>query len=433
MEKLPDNVSENQKEVTDPVPTSERVVAGDERLVAGAEAKADFVETLKPNTEEHQTADITEAKNESDTEAITNVDAGTDVSKKAKQEGANGTAEEQTAEESTDITDVEEESQENSDGAGEGTEPHLDDEGRTMMFEDGLKHDKVGEKNEALKCYLRCLVGLKQDSRFALLPQCLRNIADIYFSRDEYDKAVSFIQAEKLYYESVLIDDSELQKHIEEAMAAGDPTGEKVKDIDIDALRATEYEQLARLCMDEKQPVYYRPQLALEYAGKATKLRQKVYGDGHPIVQQTLDFFATVYAEVGKVQYTESMGKYDPSEKLDLSGEIKPASSSTTEPTSILRKRKSTVEAERSRRVRFDENQVPPEEAEREEKCARFVLLLLFITLLFVLLVLGVYISCSLSPSTGCRNVRRLIYDVVMRLRYWYYHYTTSSQDVQYA
>jgi len=30
------------------------------------------------------------------------------------------------------------------------------------------------------------------------------------------DKAISFIQAEKLYYESVLIDDSELQKHIGE-------------------------------------------------------------------------------------------------------------------------------------------------------------------------------------------------------------------------
>ena len=29
-----------------------------------------------------------------------------------------------------------------------------------------------------------------------------------------------------------------------------------------------------------------------------------MYGDGHLIVQQTLDFFATVYAEVGKVQYT---------------------------------------------------------------------------------------------------------------------------------
>ena len=37
---------------------------------------------------------------------------------------------------------------------------------------------------------------------------------------------------------------------------------------------------------------------------QCTKLRQKVYGDNHPLVQQSLDFFATVYAEVGKVQYT---------------------------------------------------------------------------------------------------------------------------------
>lgn len=37
---------------------------------------------------------------------------------------------------------------------------------------------------------------------------------------------------------------------------------------------------------------------------QCTKLRQKVFGDNHPLVQQSLDFFATVYAEVGKVKYT---------------------------------------------------------------------------------------------------------------------------------
>lgn len=45
------------------------------------------------------------------------------------------------------------------------------------------------------------------------------------------------------------------------------------------------------------------------YYPQATKLRQKVYGDGHPVVQQTLDFFATVYAEVGKVQYTGKVSR----------------------------------------------------------------------------------------------------------------------------
>ena len=56
-------------------------------------------------------------------------------------------------------------------------EPALDDASRNQMFEEGLKLDKEGKKTEALKRYLKCLVGLKENSRFALLPQCLRNVS----------------------------------------------------------------------------------------------------------------------------------------------------------------------------------------------------------------------------------------------------------------
>ncbi|XP_053373175.1 uncharacterized protein LOC123530583 [Mercenaria mercenaria] len=302
-------------------------------------------------------------------------------------------------------------------------EPALDDAGRNQMFEEGLKLDKEGKKLEALKRYLKCLVGLKENSRFALLPQCLRNIGDIYYGRDEFEKAVSFIQAEKLYYESVLIDDSELQKHIDEVTKQG--VGDAA-DTNIDALRASEYEQLAKLCLDEKQP-----QLALEYAGKCTKLRQKVFGDNHPLVQQSLDFFATVYAEVGKVQYTESMSKYAKAGEPDItspavSWETTPADS-PNEPTSILRKRKNT-EGDREKKVRFDESQVPSDEQlEKEEKCARFVLLCFFFALLFVLFILGVYLYCNLQSPSTCRNFGYYFSDKMMQLKYWYYRFSSND------
>ncbi|XP_052768853.1 uncharacterized protein LOC128209062 isoform X3 [Mya arenaria] len=415
------------------VKIEERVVQGDERQVAGAEAREEFSETVKDiddiqtpskactnDTEKNRDVDEKDQPAKSDT--VAGLDKGADGEKA------------DAIESDQNVQDEEDKSQEEEDKDQVNGDPPEDEEQRTKLFQEGLQYDKDGNRTEALKCYLKCLVGLKENSRFALLPQCLRNIGDIYFSRDEYEKAISFIQAEKLYYESVLIDDSELQRHIDEASGQA-----STEEINMDTLRATEYEQLARLCMDEKQP-----QLALEYAGKATKLRQKVFGDGHPVVQQTLDFFATVYAEVGKVQYTESMTKYDPSEKPDLSGETTGSGDSappspTNEPTSILRKRKSTGDDQRTRRVTFDESQIPPDATndrgwtQLKERCARFVLLLLFFTLLLVLLILGVYISCSLTQSTGCRNVRRLIYDAVMRLRYLYYHYTTTAQDVHYA
>ncbi|XP_060595333.1 consortin-like isoform X2 [Ruditapes philippinarum] len=319
--------------------------------------------------------------------------------------------------------DIQAESVEN-EKADLSKEPALDDAGRNQMFEEGLKLDKEGKKVEALKRYLKCLVGLKENSRFALLPQCLRNIGDIYYGRDEFDKAISFIQAEKLYYESVLIDDTELQKHIDEVtkQGAGDTA-----DTNIDALRASEYEQLAKLCLDEKQP-----QLALEYAGKCTKLRQKVYGDNHPLVQQSLDFFATVYAEVGKVQYTESMSKYAKSGEPDItsptvSWETTPAD--TPEPTSILRKRKNT-EGDREKKVRFDESQVPSDaELDREEKCARFVLLCFFFILLFVLFLLGIYLFCRLQSPSTCTNVGYFFSDTVMQIKFWYYKFFSSANS----
>lgn len=291
----------------------------------------------------------------------------------------------------------------------------LAEEDRNKMFERGLALDQEGDKSAALKCYLKCLVGLKRDSKFALLPQCLRNIGDIYYGKNEYDKAISFIQAEKLYYESVLIDDSELQRHIDEVTSSG---GEC--DTNIDLLRATEYEQLAKLCMDEKQP-----QLALEYAGKATKLRQKVYGSEHPIVKQSLDYFATIYAEVGKVQYSESLRKFDTAGEPDMTGEVN-LDQSTGEPTSILRKRKNTEGEKEEKKVRFDETQVPAEEMEREEKCAVFFLFVLFLLLVFVLVLLGLYIYCSLYPSDTCVNFKHFVTSAVMKVRFWFYQFSNK-------
>ena len=46
-----------------------------------------------------------------------------------------------------------------------------------------------------------------------------------------------------------------------------------------------------------------RPKLALEYQGKATKIRQKLYGDSDARTVASLDFFTVVYAQVGKQQY----------------------------------------------------------------------------------------------------------------------------------
>lgn len=58
-----------------------------------------------------------------------------------------------------------------------GNGSDLDSDGRNKMFEKGLSFERNGKMDKALKCYMVCLNGLTQDSRFALLPQCLRNVS----------------------------------------------------------------------------------------------------------------------------------------------------------------------------------------------------------------------------------------------------------------
>ena len=49
---------------------------------------------------------------------------------------------------------------------------------------------------------------------------------------------------------------------------------------------------------------FFRPVLALEYQGKATKLRQTLYGENHEITKKSLDFFTVIYGHVGRQQYS---------------------------------------------------------------------------------------------------------------------------------
>lgn len=70
------------------------------------------------------------------------------------------------------------------------------------------------------------------------------------------------------------------------------------------ASQAQHLERLAQLCIMSKQP-----HLALEYSGKATKIHQRAFGNDHPITARSLELMATVYAEIGKTEYSDSLGQ----------------------------------------------------------------------------------------------------------------------------
>lgn len=354
----------------------------------------------------HNKSQITEGTTSDAMQTITDTipNSGKEHGKTGKQDNASDL-----------ILENAEESDEDDEGICLGDGSDLDIEGRNKLFEKGLSFERNGKRNKALKCYLACLNSLKPESKFPLLPQCLRNIADIFYQKEEYDKAVHFIQAEKLFYESALIDTTDIQLKLEEAQSK---EGSLTPNMTTDTVRASEYEHLARLCLDKGQP-----QLALEYAGKATKLRQQVLGDKDPVTIESLDFFASVYAKVGAEQYEESLKKFtdksadgDTTEGLPNGG-----SGDQKEPVSILRKRKNS---EKEKKVHFDESQLQSHEhMQNEENCAKSVLWALLVICSVLLIILGIYLYCNLTGSLQCTKFRADLQYAYMRLKYWYYQY----------
>lgn len=138
----------------------------------------------------HNKSQITEGTTSDAMQTITDTipNSGKEHGKTGKQDNASDL-----------ILENAEESDEDDEGICLGDGSDLDIEGRNKLFEKGLSFERNGKRNKALKCYLACLNSLKPESKFPLLPQCLRNIADIFYQKEEYDKAVHFIQAEKLF------------------------------------------------------------------------------------------------------------------------------------------------------------------------------------------------------------------------------------------
>lgn len=212
-------------------------------------------------------------------------------------------------------------------------EEPLSDQDRHLLYEKGIKFKKKGNAQHALYCLLACVRGLKEGSVFQQLPECLHNIAEIYSQLEDYENAVSFAQAEKLYYETSLINVSnEVDQRQGESGFKGNSGSSSVPDKSAEnkgsqpdasddlqgnspeARSANEYEKLAHMCLKQKNA-----QLALEYCGKAVKLRQSIYGEVHPVTKRTLDLFTVIYAEMGKEQYSAAMQKFNETKQ---SGEL---------------------------------------------------------------------------------------------------------------
>ncbi|XP_012935741.1 uncharacterized protein LOC101850320 [Aplysia californica] len=314
---------------------------------------------------------------------------------------------------------------------------------RNELFQRGMNYEQNKRPSLALQCYLGCIKGLKKKTGFVLLPQCLHNIGDIYRDQGNYESAIHFAQAEKLFYESALIETGEIQKKLEEvASSEGSEVPTDLNELNLNALRAEEYEHLAKLCLDKKQS-----QLALEYAGKCTKLRQQIYGDNHEKTKTSLNMFASIYAEVGKSQYTDSINLLNEDPVNETNNQSTPAANSKEarqvpevvmsspaggEPVSILRQRSHqgdespTKEPERERKqVRFHESVEESLKLKEKEEFASLTITLIVLSVCFVILAsMGMWLYCSLNRGQSCQYISAQLRKWLRYIQYNFYTLT---------
>ena len=195
-----------------------------------------------------------------------------------------------------------------------------------QLYEKGLELKSQGQLEDALSCLLECLSKMQECQYFAKLAQTLHHLAELHHTLERYDKAVEFAQAEKLFYEAVIIDIQEKKEKENGTKKHQKGRRRKHPDLydpdpsdsygDLLILKADEYEKLARLCAQEKTFP-----LALDYCGKAVKIRQSVFGPDHPITTRSLEYFTVLYAEVGRKQYAAALQQVEQ--------EIEPANSAS--------------------------------------------------------------------------------------------------------
>ncbi|XP_063247037.1 consortin [Prinia subflava] len=92
----------------------------------------------------------------------------------------------------------------------------------------------------------------RMDSK--ILPLCLHQIAETYFQEEEYEKAMKFIQLERLYHEQLLANLSSIQEQWERKWRTAGPSPVATMRNSDKELSGQELEKLTRVCSSHQQP-----------------------------------------------------------------------------------------------------------------------------------------------------------------------------------
>ncbi|NWV70410.1 CNST protein, partial [Malurus elegans] len=126
-----------------------------------------------------------------------------------------------------------------------------------------LAEDAVGakenfhpkEQKQTLQSLFTLLREEVEQMDSKILPLCLHQIAETYFQEEEYEKAMKFIQLERLYHEQLLANLSSIQEQWERKWKTAVPSTVTTVRTSDKELSGQELEKLTRVCSSHQQPL----------------------------------------------------------------------------------------------------------------------------------------------------------------------------------
>ncbi|NWH77283.1 CNST protein, partial [Piaya cayana] len=117
------------------------------------------------------------------------------------------------------------------------------------------------EQNQTLQFLFSLLREEVEQVDSKILPLCLHQIAETYFQEEEYEKAMKFIQLERLYHEQLLANLSSIQEQWERKWKTAVPSPVTTLRNSAKELSGEELEKLTQVCSSHQQKYCYILQL----------------------------------------------------------------------------------------------------------------------------------------------------------------------------
>ncbi|XP_069090545.1 consortin [Pleurodeles waltl] len=122
---------------------------------------------------------------------------------------------------------------------------------------DGNVNHQLQEPQEHLQSLFALIKEDFEQNYVVSLPQCLHQIAETYFQEEEYEKAMQFIQLERLYHEQFLANLTAIQEEWETKWKKMVPE-KTVPRSSENGLGSEELERLTQLCASHEEPTVFK-------------------------------------------------------------------------------------------------------------------------------------------------------------------------------